>query len=57
METPVSGNPRYKKCKTNTFPDRWDYIDRLFNELDSTMWQGMANSEYELRYGDGHWPL
>ena len=53
----VSGASRYKsKCKTNKVSDRFDYIDRLFKELDSTVWQSMANSRYELRYGDGHWP-
>lgn len=42
--------------KLTRFSDRFDYIDRLFKELDSTVWQSMANSQYELRYGDGHWP-
>ena len=41
----LSGASRYKsKCKTNKVSDRFDYIDRLFKELDSTVWQSMANS-------------
>ena len=30
--------------KLTRFLDRFDYIDRLFKELDSTVWQSMANS-------------
>ena len=43
--------------KLTRFSDRWDYIDRLFKELDSTVWQSPKDSQYELlSYGDGHWP-
>lgn len=41
--------------KLTKFSDRWDYIDRLFNELDSETWKAIPRTNYELRLND-EWP-
>ena len=32
------------------FSDRWDYIDRLFKELDSEKWRSLPRTNFELRF-------
>ena len=41
--------------KLTKFSDRFDYIHKLFTELDSNVWQKMNDSSYELRISDT-WP-
>lgn len=38
------------------FSDRWDYMDRLFKELDTEIWKNCKDTTYERRGGDEHWP-
>ena len=41
--------------KLTKFSDRWDYIHRLFGELNSETWRDLPNTSFELRV-DEKWP-